>query len=130
MGRYCTRVSCSQATHSMAYVYTQPYVSYCLKKEVFNSPSGRNIMRLSMSCPTTPNTGRGGGQCTCCFTTPLGWGSDWHANLLHIPHLAPTGVQSKQKTLCYMTAFCLFTEKYERVKCPTPRAANSWQIPT
>ena len=40
------------------------------------------------------------------FTMPQGWGSDWHANPLHIPHLAPTGAQSKQRKLCYMSAFC------------------------
>ena len=46
------------------------------------------LMRLSMSRPTTPNTGRGGamwGFALVVFTMPQGWGSDWHANPLHTP---------------------------------------------
>ena len=44
------------------------------------------------------------------FTMSQGWGSCWHANPLHIPHLVPTGAQFKQRTLCYMSAFCMFTK--------------------
>ena len=63
-------------------------------------------MRLSMSHPTTPNTGRGGamwGFALVVFTMPQGWGSDWHANPLHIPHLAPTGGHSPNREHCYMS---------------------------
>ena len=46
------------------------------------------------------------------FTMPQGWGSDLHANLLHIPHLAPTGAQSKQRKLCYMSRkLCYMSRK-------------------
>ena len=44
------------------------------------------------------------------LTKPQGLGNDWHANPLHIPYLAPTGAQSKQRTLCYMSAFCMFIQ--------------------
>ena len=89
-----------------------------------------NIMRLSMSRPTTTNTGEVGIFACGCYNAP-GMGSDWHANPLHIPHLAPTGDQSHYSITMhnYMSAFVCFTEKYERVKCSTPWTANSLQIP-
>ena len=52
-------------------------------------------MRLSMSRPTTPNTGRGGamwGFALVVFTMPQGWG----ATGMQTPYISPL------KTLCYM----------------------------
>ena len=92
-------------------------------------PTISGNMLPDLSCNVTPQHGpMCSGICTCGFTMPQ---ESWEA--------LPPGLGVTGKQIPYISSlgpyWCTVqTEntmrKYECVKCPTPRAANSWEIPT